>query len=507
MMALGTTLRGDTPSPRTIGRRGLEPTAAPHWRCRRHLRSSVLLAGAVVTASPDLVAAVGDGAGADASWCWSSLTADEEVAGQPGSIAGEGGWYWLCCLERWSGCWGHGRSEALCCSGDPWQRSAADAGAPALGASSAAASSAALQPRRLAELLGLRPQELPLLLTGLEALHARSPKHVSSDGYQEVACFEPEQCVRETFARLFGRLRRAGLAPLRHPWDQVEGDPANAMSVRLAAESDGSVPPNGEHIVEYVQAARFLKDAAQVVYAGFLQRQKLATRGRTRCLTWDEPEGLERFFAASCAHLDVISYDPSTFAQRSQRRPSAPERLTSAELGSGGLRSSGSELGVRYRADILRANETMPAESFFLVACLQVFEHLRRPWEAMHQLRYLLEPGGYVAWSAPAVSPLHGVPDDYYRYTPQGAVSLAVDAGLDVVELYAPGDAGLVAGLALGVTAPYYRFDEMTRDGKSQWPMMIFMLLRRPLGARRKGRFLPNLAPNGPGAPRAKPPI
>merc|ERR550525_2321359 len=92
----------------------------------------------------------------------------------------------------------------------------------------------------------------------------------------------------------------------------------------------------------------------------------------------------------------------------------------------------------RYLADIHTADAVVPANSTGIVICAQIFEHLRRPHIAMAQLFRLVAPGGFVVWSAPMFSELHGAPDDFFRYTLAGAVAMAEDGGFVVVGTFAP---------------------------------------------------------------------
>jgi SAM-dependent methyltransferase len=69
-------------------------------------------------------------------------------------------------------------------------------------------------------------------------------------------------------------------------------------------------------------------------------------------------------------------------------------------------------------ADALRlpfADERVDA-----VAMFEVLEHVARPWEAIEEAWRVLRPSGTLLGSAPLVWPIHGDPDDYYRFTEAG---------------------------------------------------------------------------------------
>jgi hypothetical protein len=73
-----------------------------------------------------------------------------------------------------------------------------------------------------------------------------------------------------------------------------------------------------------------------------------------------------------------------------------------------------------------------PAEwsgRFSGVLCSEVLEHVARPWLALPKLREIMQPGGWMVVTTLTSFPIHGFPDDYYRYTPSGLKLLLEDAG------------------------------------------------------------------------------
>jgi hypothetical protein len=63
------------------------------------------------------------------------------------------------------------------------------------------------------------------------------------------------------------------------------------------------------------------------------------------------------------------------------------------------------------------------------VLCSEVLEHVARPWLALPKLREVMQPGGWIVVTTLTSFPIHGFPDDYYRYTPSGLKLLLEDAG------------------------------------------------------------------------------
>merc|ERR1712083_1204438 len=98
----------------------------------------------------------------------------------------------------------------------------------------------------------------------------------------------------------------------------------------------------------------------------------------------------------------------------------------------------------------------------------------------MAELFRILVRGGYVIWSAPLFSEMHGSPQDYWRFTPHGALALAEDAGFRVLHIWAPGGLRELAGYMLGITAPFWQRDDILNDHGSSWPLQVYMLAQKP---------------------------
>lgn len=68
-------------------------------------------------------------------------------------------------------------------------------------------------------------------------------------------------------------------------------------------------------------------------------------------------------------------------------------------------------------------------EQFTGVLCSEVLEHVRRPWKALGSLHNTLKPGGWIVITTLTAFPIHGFPDDYWRFTENGLALLLQDAG------------------------------------------------------------------------------
>ena len=84
--------------------------------------------------------------------------------------------------------------------------------------------------------------------------------------------------------------------------------------------------------------------------------------------------------------------------------------------------------------------------SFDTVLCLQVLEHVPRPWRLLDEIARVLRPGGALVLTAPHIWGLHEEPRDYYRFTPFGLRHLSDAAGLRVVAVKALAGYWVTAG-------------------------------------------------------------
>lgn len=85
----------------------------------------------------------------------------------------------------------------------------------------------------------------------------------------------------------------------------------------------------------------------------------------------------------------------------------------------------------------------LPAEwsgRFSGVLCSEVLEHVARPWIALPKLHEVIQPGGWIVITTLTAFPIHGFPDDYYRFTQSGLRLLLEDAGFVNVEVENDGD-------------------------------------------------------------------
>ena len=82
-------------------------------------------------------------------------------------------------------------------------------------------------------------------------------------------------------------------------------------------------------------------------------------------------------------------------------------------------------------ADIHGDIDSIPVadDTFDVVLCLQVLEHVPDPAAAVRELRRVVRPGGRVLASTHGVYPFHPNPEDYWRWTHTGLERLFLENG------------------------------------------------------------------------------
>jgi len=69
------------------------------------------------------------------------------------------------------------------------------------------------------------------------------------------------------------------------------------------------------------------------------------------------------------------------------------------------------------------------------VVASAVFEHLARPWIAAKEVARVLAPGGVCYAATHQTFPLHGYPQDFWRFSTEALALIFTDAGLEVIDV------------------------------------------------------------------------
>ena len=185
-------------------------------------------------------------------------------------------------------------------------------------------------------------------------------------------------------------------------------------------------------------------------------------RGRARCLDWDGWYGAS-IFASICREVDVISY----------AKPFGPVRPRMLAWSA----TKGRKADRWFHADAHSMSRVLPRAAYDLLILNSVFEHLRQPFDAMRECVRLLRPGGLLFLHTPAIYPMHGVPDDFVRYTLAGVRALVEGAGLQVVSAEEDGGAAAVLGNILAVHSQYWSAADLAVSGAASPSLYMNTLL------------------------------
>lgn len=85
-------------------------------------------------------------------------------------------------------------------------------------------------------------------------------------------------------------------------------------------------------------------------------------------------------------------------------------------------------------------------KSFRFITCLQLFEHLSKPNQAIIEINRVLQDGGVLILSVPHLSRLHELPNDYFRYTQYGLEQLMQEGHFELLDLRITGGLLLFLG-------------------------------------------------------------
>jgi SAM-dependent methyltransferase len=116
-------------------------------------------------------------------------------------------------------------------------------------------------------------------------------------------------------------------------------------------------------------------------------------------------------------------------------------------------------------------------DSFDVVICTQVMEHITEPRAVLSEIARTLKPGGRLYLSAPQSWHQHQKPHDYYRYTSFGLRYLLEQVGLQVESIEALGGYYWYLSFQLQ-NSVYWTFSHTPqRRNWLTWPIRALMVL------------------------------
>jgi SAM-dependent methyltransferase len=109
---------------------------------------------------------------------------------------------------------------------------------------------------------------------------------------------------------------------------------------------------------------------------------------------------------------------------------------------------TGAYLGVDMRPGsavdkVLNAHDLasgLGAHQFDTVLCLEMLEHDTAPWISMDEMRFVIKHGGYLiattrGYDEDGYFPVHGYPDDHWRFSVSGFTELLCHSHWDPIEV------------------------------------------------------------------------
>lgn len=116
---------------------------------------------------------------------------------------------------------------------------------------------------------------------------------------------------------------------------------------------------------------------------------------------------------------------------------------------------------------------SVESDSFDVVLCIQVLEHLDSPDRAFEEFRRILKPGGYAYVSAPLLAGEHQQPHDFFRFTRYGLTSIGERNGLKVLSI-APHGGCIIAAEVL-LWAAFWDMLPLRRQTPARYTIYILL--------------------------------
>ena len=98
----------------------------------------------------------------------------------------------------------------------------------------------------------------------------------------------------------------------------------------------------------------------------------------------------------------------------------------------------GIEMSATFKPDVvgdLKNMDMFEDESFNSVLSNQVLEHIDDVEKVIAEMYRVLKPGGYLCVTVPFISRLHGMPHDYWRFSPSGLKYLLEKNGYQIITI------------------------------------------------------------------------
>jgi SAM-dependent methyltransferase len=162
-------------------------------------------------------------------------------------------------------------------------------------------------------------------------------------------------------------------------------------------------------------------------------------------------------------------------------RSLGPSGLTAVEISGDGQAGLGWKRFVRLDYPQFDICEPTPQDTFDVVICEQVLEHVVDPFGAAENLRALCVPGGHAVVTTPFLIRVHELPmfgmRDYWRFTPRGMRLLLERAGFEVLDV---GTWGNRVGVWSNLSRWSARRSWHPQGNNPETPVVVWAFARNP---------------------------
>lgn len=129
--------------------------------------------------------------------------------------------------------------------------------------------------------------------------------------------------------------------------------------------------------------------------------------------------------------------------------------------------------GVDHVGDV--AHTGFADNSYDVILCMQVLEHVTDPASVCRELFRILKPGGFALITAPQSAYLHNLPYHFFHFTNIGMRKIVEDAGFKVEKIEAQGGHFMTLGAHLHYTCRVLGTFATSRLKKILlWPVIMF---------------------------------
>ncbi len=128
-----------------------------------------------------------------------------------------------------------------------------------------------------------------------------------------------------------------------------------------------------------------------------------------------------------------------------------------------------------------------PDDAFDFCISDQVLEHVEgSPIQAFCESARIVRPGGCICHTTCFINEIHGVPKDFWRFTPDALLWMAKEAGLETVLVGSWGNREIGSVMQMGERFsripddPQHPVYQLAMKNEKDWPIHVWIIARKP---------------------------